>query len=168
MVFLFTFQAGEKLEAILLNSGSTEVDITEKVVIIASDLKRTFETAEIIHSHLKVKAPLRKEPLLRERGFGEFNLGPWRETLSRLLEQDKVNPTQSLCGCETLSEIVLRVTKVLKTIEEEYSDKIVMIVSHGDPLQVLWAICNGVSPNNRYDIYEHFYNCEIREFKFIV
>lgn len=161
-------QAGEKLADILSDSNCTEEDITKKMVVITSDLKRTFETAEIIHGHFNVKAPLRKDPLLRERGFGEFNLGPWREALSLLLEQDKVNPTQSLCGCETLSEIVLRVSRVLKYIEEEYADKIVVIVSHGDPLQVLWAICNGIPPNNRYDNSNHFYNCEIREFKFNV
>ena len=159
-------QAGKKLEAILTDSGSTD-DLTEKIVVITSDFKRTFETAQFIHSHFKVKAPLRTDILLRERGLGEFHLRPWQEAYSVLLEQDRINPTQSVSGCETVSEMVVRVTRVLKTIEEEYTDKIVVLVSHGDPLQVLWAICNGVPPNERYDHLKNFRNCDIREFIFV-
>ena len=62
-------------------------------------------------------------------------------------------------------EMVVRVTRVLQKLDEEYSDEIVVLVSHGDPLQVFWAICKGVPPNERFACLNGYRNCEVREFK---
>ena len=140
-------------------------DLSEKMVIISSDFKRTMETAEIVHNHFKPKTPLQTETALRERGFGDLHFKPVKGNLSLVLQQDLEDPSQGLARGESVMEMVVRVTRVLQKLDEEYSDKIIVLVSHGDPLQVFWAICKGVPPNERFVGMNGFRNCEVREFK---
>ncbi len=137
------------------------------MVIISSDFKRAIETAQIMHSHFKLKNPIETDVGLRERDFGEFNCTPWKDALPIIIENDRVNPTQRVCGCEAVPEMVARVTRVLKSIEEDYSDRIVLIVSHSNPLQILWTMCNKVPLVERFTELKHFKNCDIREYKFV-
>ena len=165
--FFSLIQAALKLEANLTADTVTAEELTEKLVIVSSDFKRAIETAQIMQSHFKPNTPIKTDVALRERDFGEFNRAPWREALPIIRENERVNPTERVRGCEPVPEMVVRVMRVLKTIEEEYTDKIVVIISHSNPLQVLWAICNRVSPTERFKDLKHFKNCEVREFKFV-
>ncbi len=167
LVSLSLIQAAVKLEANLTLDTVTAEELTEKLVIVSSDFKRAIETAEIMQSHFKPNTPIKTDVALRERDFGEFNRAPWREALPIILENDRVNPTKRVHGCEPVPEMVVRVMRVLKTIEEEYTDKIVVIISHSNPLHVLWAMCNRVSSTERFKDLKHFKNCEVREFKFV-
>ena len=157
-------QAAKKLESILTDTGCTG-DLSQKMVIISSDFKRTMETAQIIHDHFKPKTPLQTETALRERGFGNFHFKPVKDTLSLVLKQDLEDPSVGVARGESVMEMVVRVTRVLQKVDEDYSDRIVVLVSHGDPLQVFWAICNGVPPNERFTHLKGFRNCDVREFK---
>ena len=68
---------------------------------------------------------------------------------------------------ESFEDLEVRATRVLKMINEEYTDMVIVIVSHVDPLQMFWAICKGVPLKERFfsDL-KHFKNCEVREFKY--
>ena len=149
-----------KLESILSNPG--DVDLSEKLFIISSDFKRTRETAEIIHDHFTVKAPIRAESALRERGFGEFHFTE-SKNVRTIFEQDYMDPTHKLSGCESVTEMVLRVSRLISDLDREFTSKILILVSHGDPLQTLWAIFKGVPPNERWHSLPEFTNGEVRE-----
>lgn len=165
--YFHSIQAAEKLEANLTVHRTAFEDLSDKMVIISSDFKRAIETAQIMHNHFKLSTPIKTEVSLRERDFGEFDCTAWKDALPIIIENDKINPSQRICGCESVSEMVDRVTKVLKTIEEEYADKIVVIVSHSNPLQILWAMCNKVPLVERFVELKHFQNCDIREYKIV-
>ena len=126
-----------------------------------------METAEIIHNHFKPKTPLQTDRDLRERGCGNFHFKPTRDSIPIILKQELENPTQGVAGGESLQQLETRIRRVLEKTNAENMDKIMVLVSHADPLQVFWAICNGVSPKERYSSnLRYFDNCEVREFKF--
>ena len=139
-------QACSKFES-LIHIDEHDV-IAEKLVVIASDFKRTVETAIIIHEHFQVKAPLRLEPALRERGFGGYHLTSESNAIT-IFKRDYEDPTHKDNGCESLMEMVLRLSRLLQSLDEEFDDKILLLVSHGDPLLALFAVCSGVPPNER-------------------
>lgn len=153
-------QACSKLES-LFQLECREA-IAEKLVIISSDFKRTVETARIIHEHFQVKEPLRLESALRERGFGNYHLTSETNAIS-LFRRDYEDPTHKDSGCESLMEMVLRISRLLQSLDEEFSDKILLLVSHGDPLITLFAVCSGVPPTERWTRIPQFTNCDIRE-----
>ena len=126
-------------------------------MIISSDFKRTAETATIIHDHFQVKAPLRLEPALRERGFGGYDHTSESSAFTLFKRDYEDN------GCESLTEMVLRLSRFLLSLDEEFSDRILVLVSHGDPLIALFAVCSGVPPNERWTRVPHFNNCDVRE-----
>lgn len=131
-------------------------------MIISSDFKRTAETATIIHDHFQVRAPLCLEPVLRERGFGGYEHTSESSAFT-LFKRDYEDPTHKDNGCESLMEMVLRLSRLLQSLDEEFSDRILVLVSHGDPLIALFAVCSGVPPNERWIRVPHFTNCDVRE-----
>ena len=139
-------QACRKFES-LIHIDKHDV-IAEKLVIITSDFRRTVETATIIHEHFQVKTPLRQEPALRERGFGGYHLTSESNAIT-IFKRDYEDPTHKDNGCESLMEMVLRLSRLLQSLDEEFDDKILLLVSHGDPLLALFAVCSGVPPNER-------------------
>lgn len=136
--------------------------LSEKLVIISSDFKRTVETATIFHQYFRVKAPLRLEAALRERGFGGYHLTSESNAVT-IFTRDYEDPTHKDKGCESLMEMVLRLSRLLQSLDEEYSDKILLLVSHGDPVLALFAVCSGIPPNERWTRLPHFTNCDLRE-----
>ena len=160
LLYINIIQASLKLESLINVSQSEE--IVEKLVIVTSDFLRTLETAKIIHEHFRVKEPLRLEPALRERGFGSYNLTAESNAFV-ILGKDYEEPTHTEGGCESLMEMVLRLSKLLQTLDDEFSDKILLLVSHGDPIQAICAMCSGFPPNERWHWLPNIGNCEIRE-----
>lgn len=151
-----------KLESIFSESNPVGENLSEKLVIITSDFRRARETAEIIHDHFKVKAPIRAETALRERGFGDLNLTKGNNAVI-VFEQDYIDPTHKLSGCESVTEMVLRMSRLVNDLDKEFNERIIILVSHGDPLLTLWAIFQGVPPNERLHHLKGFGNCDIRE-----
>ncbi len=141
--------------------------LAEKIIIISSDFKRTRETAQFVHDHFSVKAPLRLEPRLRERGCGLCENKDYHAFLETIFAPDRIDPTHTNGGCESLMNMVSRLTHVVQDVEKEFENKIVLLVSHGDPLLTLFTICSGKSPADR-KLEDHFFNCEIREITSIV
>ena len=137
-------------------------DMADKMVVITSDFKRTRETAEIVHENLKVKMPLRMDIRLRERGMGDLDKQPpnvFYETLLR----DEVDPTHTDNNVESVGSMVIRMTHVVNDVEKEFKDKVVVLVSHGDPLLTLYAVSQGESPSVRVKKFSPFKNCDTRE-----
>jgi len=86
----------------------------------------------------------------------------------KILPKDEVDPTHSEDGVENLTSMVLRMSHVLRDVDKEFEGKAVVVVSHGDPLCCIYAVCNDVSPCDRYTNFSFIQNCEIREIESIL
>lgn len=118
-------------------------------VIVASDLTRAKETAEIIRKELG-NIPLEFSELLRERDFGAKASGmptpqflkkhPWRyDNLNIAMHPD--NPYDG----ESLSQFLARAEETQKMLLKKYAGKKVLMVSHGGMVQALQATALNMS-----------------------
>ena len=155
-------QASETLRSML----HSEHCLPEKLVIVSSDFKRAGETADILHSQLQVKTPLRLEPGIRARDFGRLHMTE-TENYRRVWDLDAVDPTHTDFGNESLMDIVMRASRFIQSLDEEFTDKIIVLVSHGDVLRIVSTLFLGLSPSE-YTTLPELYNCEIRELKEVV
>ena len=137
--------------------------VPESIIIVSSDFKRTVETAEIVQKHFRVKTPIRYEPALRERSFGELHMKE-DSNYGKIWELDSQDPEHTVYGNEAVMEVVLRTSRLLQSLEEEYEGRILVLVSHGDPLQILSALFGGVGPNELRTI-PHLAPSQVRELK---
>ena len=138
-------QAADRLRRLLI---SEDGNISGRTIVVSSDFKRARETAEIIHSELRLTSPLRLEPGLRERGFGEFDMTA-DQNYSIALKNDESDPTHTLNGCESVMSVVLRMSRVVQKLDSEADEAIYILVSHGDPLCLLCMAFQGLAPNER-------------------
>lgn len=127
-------------------------------LIIASPLKRAHKTAEIV-SDGKIKIVL--DDRLKERGFGNFEgenteIMPWEE-----LYNCEINISRN--NIEPVNDLLRRTKSLLSEIKENYSEKNVLIVTHGGTLRAINANINGI-PESKTLAGQGFNNCEIREF----
>lgn len=147
----------------LTEKGRSEVKkmvgkITEKIdFIFVSPMLRARETAEILNKKFKVELII--DPLLSEYDYGEWN----DKTNKYLLEnnvdyrkykqlkskEDKFNYKLGRIG-ESRKEIGKRIRKFINKIIKEYSDKNILVVSHGG---INAAICRAL---NNCNIDEYF------------
>lgn len=111
--------------------------------IFSSDLTRTQNTAEIIK--LDREIIIQTSKLLRERSFGSFegrHGDEFRETLKeKILEREKLSEEEGWSfrlaeDVETDEELVNRFLVQLREIAVAYSNKTVLVVSHGGPIRM--------------------------------
>jgi broad specificity phosphatase PhoE len=105
-------------------------------VIISSPLKRAYETAQIIASHISLTNLILHEGL-RERDYGEA---------SGLLpdERHKRFPDGIIPGQEEFEYLRRRAIKALDEIAGQYSGKRIIVVSHGAfTNSILYTISGG-------------------------
>ncbi|OMO79981.1 Histidine phosphatase superfamily, clade-1 [Corchorus capsularis] len=120
----------------------------ENVRICYSPFARTRHTAEVAASVLNIPFEGPQCQViddLRERYFG-----PTFELLSHdkypeIWAMDENNPFTKPEGGESVDDVASRLTSAMATIESEYQGSVILVVSHGDPLQILQTILNAAS-----------------------
>ncbi|CAL5377931.1 unnamed protein product [Camellia sinensis] len=117
----------------------------ENVRICYSPFSRTRHTAKVVASVLNIpfEGPQCKMiEDLRERFFGpSFELTS-HDKYSEIWALDAKDPFMKPEGGESVSDVVSRLTSALITIESEFRGCTILVVSHGDPLQILQTILN--------------------------
>lgn len=153
--------ACQKLMSILGESAS-EI-LSDKLIVISSDFKRAKETAKLIHQHFQVKTPLHFEQSLRERNFGELNLTE-SSNYQKVWVHDAQDPNHTVFGCESVASVFSRTSALIESLEAEYRDKgkVIVLVSHGDTLQITLTAYAGVAPECHRTL-DHLANCDVRE-----
>ena len=141
---------------------SLEDDLSEKVLVVSSDFLRAKETAEIIHSNLVVKQPIRFEIALRERRMGDLDMKSDFNVVRKLWSQDRDDPTHNEYGAESVMEMVVRMSHLIQQLDKEYTGRIIVMISHGDPSQCIHTVFMGLSPCE-FRTQPGFQNCEIRQ-----
>ncbi|MGI9470967.1 MAG: histidine phosphatase family protein [Rubripirellula sp.] len=119
-------------------------ELNDVTRIFASDFLRTQQTAGIVAQHLSLEVEF--TPSLRERFFGKWE-GAGCEHYHDVWRQDALAPDKSVDDVESVAAVASRMTGLVRKIEQRLSaegesGQHILLVSHGDPLQVLLtAIC---------------------------
>jgi probable phosphoglycerate mutase len=110
--------------------------LTEDVVIFSSPFSRCRKTAEIAKEVLGVHAEIIFDDRLRERWFGDWE-GTSNIHYQNVWDDDVLDPNHKHAGVESTTEVVARVSGLIHDLEARYAGKNILLVSHGDALQIL-------------------------------
>lgn len=133
-----------------------DVDID---LIVCSPLIRTRETAMIIKNNRNIEIKIDKR--LIERGLGELEGKLYTSDNDELWD---ININTNKYNIETMEELKDRVFEFIKDIEENYSDKNVLVVTHGGVSAMIKCYFDGTL----YDgpISDKFLkNCEVAKYE---
>jgi len=106
-------------------------------VICSSDFARARQTAEVVRAHLGALETVIAEAL-RERCFGEWE-GSGTDNYARVWAADEANSGQAGGNVEPVTAVLDRTTAFIVELERRYSGRDILLVSHGDTLQILQA-----------------------------
>ncbi|XP_072966502.1 metal-independent phosphoserine phosphatase [Typha angustifolia] len=138
--------AGELLQKVLKERNI----LSDDVRICYSPFARTVDTAKVVASVLGIsfESSRCKEMIeIRERYFGpSFELLS-HDKYAEIWALDEKDPFRSPEGGESVADVASRLATALSAIEAEFQGCTVLIVSHGDPLQILQAVLNAVKEN---------------------
>lgn len=111
-------------------------------LIFSSPILRTKETAEMVAKKLGVE--VKYDERLRELSTGFFD-GDSYDKYEHFIDSTQERFLQKPPGGESLVDARTRVFKCIKEIEEQYHDKIILIVSHEIPLWMLASSMLGLT-----------------------
>ncbi len=119
-------------------------------IIVSSDFARTKETAEITKTILGVQE-IFFTPKLRERWFGKWEKAD-SSSYQKVWDDDILNPHHKNHDVESTFEVLERTLSLVGELEEKYKGKTIVLVSHGDTLQILQTAFVGVQPSHHRHI----------------
>jgi len=126
-------------------AAGQQCGLPRDTVICSSDFSRARETAELVRTCLRAREVIVDEAL-RERCFGDWEGTP-TVNYERVWEADAADAGQAANGVEPTASVLDRVTRLVADIEWKYSGLDVLLVSHGDTLQILQAGFLGLDPS---------------------
>jgi probable phosphoglycerate mutase len=106
-------------------------------VICSSDFSRARQTAEIVRARLGAP-PVVVAPALRERCFGDLE-GSSTDSYARVWAADEAGTAHANGGVEPAAAVLDRATALVAELEWRYDGRDILLVSHGDTLQILLA-----------------------------
>lgn len=157
---------GRLAEYGLSKIGQDQVEASAKnsvldstTLIYASDFTRAHQTAEIVRQAIGAGNIVATEAL-HERYFGD-----WEKTAHTNYEKvwqfDQTAADYHENNVEPLAFVLARTLRLIASIEREYQNRDILLVSHGDTLQILQAGLGGYSPTKHRDL-PHLETAEIR------
>jgi probable phosphoglycerate mutase len=106
-------------------------------LICSSDFSRARETAEIMRAQLGA-AEVVIAAALRERCFGVWEGSP-TGNYARVWAVDETNQDDADGNVEPVAAVLERMSELVVDLDRRYSGRDILLVSHGDPLQILQA-----------------------------
>lgn len=131
-----------------------------RTIIFCSDFSRARETAEIVAEVIGATVPQVSEAL-RERDFGEFEEKP-NAHYETVWAHDARNADHTEFSVESVNANIKRTTAFILELEERYDDEDILLVSHGDTLQILQTAFERIDAH-RHRSLAHLETAEIRE-----
>ena len=119
--------------------------LPKDTLIWSSDFSRARQTAEIVRAQLGA-AEVAIAEALRERCFGEWE-GSATGHYARVWASDEADPNHPDGDVESAAAVVDRTTALIMDLERQYSGRDILLVSHGDPLQILQAAFLRIDPS---------------------
>lgn len=117
-------------------------------VIISSDLKRAYQTAEIATKHWG--KDIIKLESLRERNYGIYEghtLVINQGQRAGLADFDLRNPTAELKDGDNLDVFYSRIKNAFEDIAKEHMGKNIMVFAHGGVIDIAWRLAHGYDLN---------------------
>ena len=133
-----------------------EVD-PKNTFVLASDFSRTIETANLVTAEAGLP-PVYLCPDLRERDFGTLELAS-NQRYDDVWDEDRRDVTTF--NVERPDSVRRRGLRAIEFAERFFSDADVVVVSHGDCLQILQTFFLDLHPNDHRDV-PHLQTGELR------
>jgi len=108
--------------------------------IFCSPILRTRETAEIIAKKVGIEIII--DDRLVETGLGDFNNEVY-DKLQEAYSNKFLRAEEADYGVESGKKILARIESFLNDINTKYKNKNIVIVSHGDPVQIFYGLTQG-------------------------
>ncbi|KAJ0963834.1 hypothetical protein J5N97_028956 [Dioscorea zingiberensis] len=144
-----------KLAGELFNKELKEKNVLiEKVCICYSPFSRTTETAKEVASALGIPfegAQCKVMEALQERYFGPLFELFSHDKYTEIWALDAKDPFMSPAGGESVADVASRLATALTAIESQYEGCTVLVVSHGDPLQILQTVIHAAKEHSSSD-----------------
>ena len=106
-------------------------------IICSSDFSRARQTAEIVRAQLSGAEVVIAEAL-RERYFGAWE-GSATGNYARVWAADETDSGRADGDVEPAAAVLRRTTALIVDLERQYAGRDILLVSHGDALQILQA-----------------------------
>ena len=120
--------------------------LDDQTIIYSSNFSRTRQTAAITRKILGAP-PVNITNKLRERFFGK-----WERTENKnyvkVWENDAKDYKHKINEVESVDEILSRVTALILSLEHKYNGRKILLVSHGDTLQILQTAFAKIHPSH--------------------
>lgn len=121
-------------------------------VICSSDFARARQTAQIVRDHLGAAEVIIAQAL-RERCFGEWE-GSSSGNYARVWAADERDRGNASGGVERAAAVLDRATAFVADLERRYRGRDILLVSHGDTLQILQAGFLRIDPSRHRSLPE--------------
>lgn len=124
--------------------------LLENVRICYSPFTRTFQTAKAVADVLNIpfeSSQCKVMLELRERYFGPTFELMSHDKYAEIWALDEKDPFMPPEGGESVANVASRLSTALANIEETFQGCVILIVSHGDPLQILQTILDAAKEN---------------------
>ena len=131
-------------------------------IIYSSDFSRAIQTAKIVAETIGANPPI-ASPELRERGYGEFELAS--DNHYHEVSQADIAGEIFGRGVENLVDVSDRAVRLIEGIETVHRGKTILLVSHGDTLQVIQTAFKNLHPSLDYNKVGFMDNAEIKQIK---
>lgn len=142
-------------------AAAQQCGLPAHTVICSSDFSRARQTAEIMRAHLGASEVTLAQGL-RERCFGDLEGTPV-ESYARVWAADEAD-ADPVAGVEHPAAVLDRVTGLVADLERRYSGRGILLVSHGDTLQILQAGFLRMNPAKHRHL-PHLQTAEIRRLR---
>jgi probable phosphoglycerate mutase len=107
-----------------------------ETIIYSSPFSRCKRTAEIARDILEAKTEIVFDDRLRERWFGDWE-GAGNDNYQNVWDRDISDPEHNEADVESVAEVLGRVIALIEDLEAAHSENNILLVSHGDILQIL-------------------------------
>ena len=136
--------------------------LSKETVICSSDFSRARQTAEVVRACLGAPEVVIAEAL-RERCFGDWE-GSATGNYARVWAADETNSGHAGGNVEPAAAVLDRTTAFIVDLEGRYSGRDILLVSHGDTLQILQAGFLRMDPSRHRSV-PHLETAEIRQLR---
>ena len=113
-------------------------------LIYSSDFTRARQTAEIVRARLGAR-PVTLSAALRERCFGDWD-GKSAANYAAVWTADELDPGHREHGVEAATAVLARAVALIDDLDRQLAGQDILLVSHGDTLQILLAGLAGIGP----------------------
>lgn len=130
-------------------------------IIYSSPFSRCMRTAEIAREVLRIAVPVIVDARLGERWFGDWD-GTSSMNYEKVWGNDTQNEHHTTDNVESPASVQKRAVALIADIEKAYANKTILLVSHGDVLQILQTAFHAVGAGEHRTLL-HLTTAEIRK-----